>query len=238
MWIILTGSRLFNWSCKLSHCLADVNRSIFQEFSILILLRWEFRYIYSKLIQTIMKYNQYDCLAHVVLRLVKVWKRLNGHKLCCCKTNFHWHGILLLILLRWEFRYIYSKLIQTMMKYNQYDCLAHVVLRLVKVWKRLNGHKLCCCKTNFHWHGILLFIVYHHLTSLVFWIKRINNEDMPGGLELPVRSFAETWILVSHSFTRLSKIVWDWKSALPASLLNAVLIYSMSGISRDINNIH
>ena len=124
---------------------------------------------------------------------------LNGHKLCCCKTNFHWHGILLLILLsladvtrsifqefsilillRWEFRYIYSKLIQTMMKYNQYDCLAHVVLRLVKVWKRLNGHKLCCCKTNFHCHGILLFIVYHHLTSLVFWIKRVNNEDMGG----------------------------------------------------------
>ena len=108
---------MFCWSCKLSHRLADVTRSIFQEFSILILLRW-------------------------------------------------------------EFRYIYSKFIQTMIKCNQYDCLAHVVLRLVKAWKRLTGQKLCCCQTNFHWHGILLFIVYHHLTSLVFWIKRVNNEDL------------------------------------------------------------
>ena len=32
--------------------------------------------------------------------------------------------------------------------------------------------------------------------------------------------------------------ILDWKSALPALLLNTVLIYTMSGISRDINNIH
>ena len=127
---------------------------------------------------------------------------------------------------------LYSKFIQAMIKYNQYDCLAHVVLRLMKVWKRLNGQKLCC-KANFRRHGIILFIVYHHLARLEFWIKRVNNEDMGAGIACPIvcRNLD-----ISQPFIYTN--ILDWKSALPALLLNTVLIYTMSGISRDINNIH